>query len=78
MAFYGKCGVNSNPGAMSGEGLESLLSGGSYFIFGQGGTIDTAARNWCTKNTGVKPTGGKSADFKTLAKTEMAKGLKRS
>jgi hypothetical protein len=63
---------------MSGEGLESLLSGGSYFIFGQGGTIDTAARNWCTKNTGVKPTGGKSADFKTLAKTEMAKGLKRS
>ena len=78
MAFYGRCDKNGNPGAMSGVDLNDVLSGGSYYLFGYNGKVDTVARNWCKTKTGVKPTGFVDSDFVSMAKEDMTKGLKRS
>ena len=77
ITLYGSCKNNSNPGFLSPRSVNDIETGGSGFVFDKGGIVDSAARNFCTKLTGVAPAGGKDADYMSWAKETMAKGLSR-
>ena len=73
IVLYASCKKNSNPGFLSPRSVDDVQTGGSGYVFDQGGLIDSAARNFCKNTYGITPAGGKDVDYMTWAKEEMGK-----
>ena len=71
IVLYASCKKNGNPGFLSPRSVNDVETGGSGYVFDQGGVIDSAARNFCKATYGITPGGGKDADYLSWAKKEM-------